>query len=163
MFHRVKTSAEIDEVARLARIIWVEHYSPMLGHEQVEYMLSGFHSRDAISSQISDEHYRYFLIRPDDDNVGYIGLTISNEELFLSKLYILSSERGSGLGRQAMAFITSQAREFDAPKISLTVNKHNTETIAAYYKLGFEKTGDICFDIGSGHTMDDLQMELIVR
>jgi len=65
-----------------------------------------------------------------------------------------------GIGKKSMLFIKELAQENNLSKISLTVNKENKNTIAAYYKLGFVKTGEICADIGRGFVMDDLKMEL---
>ncbi len=162
MFYRVSTNHEIDEVVNIARNIWTEHYSPIIGIEQVEYMLNNFHSKDAISGEISEDNYLYFLIKKNKRVLGYIGLQVRSDELFLSKLYILSSERGLGIGKAAMQFIRELAQKNDASKISLTVNKNNSDSIAAYYKLGFIKTGEICVDIGAGYKMDDFQMELVI-
>lgn len=159
MFHPVLNEQEIDEVAQLAQIIWTEHYSDMLGKDQVAYMLSGFHSRDAIALQIRDESYQYFLIRKDGAGIGYIGLQVTGAELFLSKLYVLSTERGSGVGRQSLQFIDQLARDQGADTVALTVYKHNVDSIAAYKRLGFVITGGVHFDIGSGYVMDDYRME----
>ncbi|MFB3059527.1 MAG: GNAT family N-acetyltransferase, partial [Gammaproteobacteria bacterium] len=89
-----------------------------------------------------------------------IGIQLKGDYLFLSKIYIQSSERGNGVGKASMNFIKDLAQKNKMNRISLTVNKNNTESIAAYYRLGFIKTGDICVDIGGGYEMDDIQMEL---
>ena len=43
--------------------------------------------------------------------------------------------------------------------ISLTVNKHNSNSIEAYKKMGFEIIRPMVTDIGSGYVMDDYYME----
>ncbi|WOH37126.1 GNAT family N-acetyltransferase [Thalassotalea fonticola] len=160
MFQLVATSEDIDEVVTVARIIWTEHYKPIIGAEQVEYMLDNFHSKQVIAEQIANEGYQYYLLKNDCSTVGYIGLQLKEKELFLSKIYVLSTQRGLGLGKLSMAFIKRIAEQNKLAKITLTVNKNNSNTIAAYYKFGFIKTGEVCADIGSGYVMDDLQMEL---
>jgi len=161
MFHKVSTSSEIIEVVNIAREIWREHYPPIIGIEQVEYMLEHFHSKDAITIELSQENYAYYLIKNHNNKIiGYIGIQLKGDYLFLSKIYILSSERGNGVGKASMNFIKDLAQKNKMNKISLTVNKNNTESITAYYRLGFIKTGDVCVDIGGGYEMDDFQMEL---
>lgn len=160
MFKLVISTSDIDEVVTVARKIWTEHYTRIIGIEQVEYMLDKFNSKQVITKQIAHDNYQYYLIKNDSVTVGYIGLQLQANELFLSKIYLLSTERGLGLGKRSMAFIKRLAVENKLSKITLTVNKNNLDTIAAYYKLGFVKMGEVCADIGEGFVMDDLLMEL---
>lgn len=162
MFKIVSTDSEINTLVKIARSIWIEHYTPIIGIEQVEYMLSNYHSKEIIFNQILNENYQYYLIKNEGQYVGYIGVQIKSEELFLSKIYVLSSERGFGIGKKSMDFIKELTQENKLEKISLTVNKYNSDSIAAYYKLGFIKIGEVCTDIGEGYKMDDLVMELAI-
>ena len=163
MFHNVSTVDDINELVIIAREIWREHYPPIIGIEQVEYMLENFHSKDAITVELTQHSYAYYLIKNNNGVIGYIGIQLKGDDLFLSKIYIRSSERGNGIGKASMNFIKDLALENNMNRISLTVNKNNTGSIAAYYRLGFIKTGDICVDIGGGFKMDDIQMELSIR
>lgn len=163
MFHNVSTSKEIDEVVNIAREIWSEHYPPIIGIEQVEYMLENLHSKDVIRVELTQHNYAYYLIKNNNGVIGYIGIQLKGDYLFLSKIYIRSSERGNGIGKASMNFIKDLALENNMNRISLTVNKNNTGSIDTYYRLGFIKTGDICVDIGGGYKMDDIQMELKIR
>ena len=147
-------------VAALAREIWTEHYTPIIGAEQVEYMLTNIQSEPAIRQQIEHEHFLYFLIESGGEYVGYIGVQFGETELFLSKVYVRDSERRKGLGGEAVQFITDLARTRGAEKISLTVNKNNTIAIRSYERLGFENLGSTVKDIGGGFVMDDYRMEL---
>lgn len=162
MFQSIQSNKEIALLVDLATEIWHEHYTAIIGKEQVEYMLQHFHSAEKIAQQISHQNYFYYLIQVDEQPVGYIGVQVKDGELFLSKIYLLASQRGKGLAKQAMAFIKEFAIEQGLAKISLTVNKYNSNTIAAYGKMGFVKTGEICVDIGQGYKMDDFTMELML-
>lgn len=163
MFEKVSTSKDVDQVVILARDIWTEHYSPIIGIEQVNYMLEKYQSKDSIIKQISDENYTYYFIKNDEKVIGYFSFQIKKRQLFLSKIYVHSKARGLGFGKLTMAFIEQLAQQHKVKIISLTVNKHNSNTIAAYYKFGFIKVGEICVDIGQGYEMDDYQMELEVN
>ena len=159
-FPAVKTNQDIVLVASLAKEIWTEHYTPIIGSAQVEYMLANIQSERAIRRQIDHERFFYFLIEADAAPVGYIGVQLNDAELFLSKIYVRASERGKGRGGGAVRFVTGLAKKLGAKKISLTVNKNNTAAIGSYEKYGFKNLGSTVKDIGGGFVMDDYKMEL---
>lgn len=159
-FPQVATDEDVQTVAALAKEIWTEHYTPIIGAAQVEYMLANIQSESAIRQQIDHERFLYFLIEFDGEPVGYIGVQLGESELFLSKIYVRDSERNKGLGGEAVRFVTALAKTLGARKISLTVNKNNTVAIQSYEKYGFENLGSTVKDIGGGFVMDDYRMEL---
>ena len=161
MFIEVSTENQIETVESLAREIWTEHYVPIIGKEQVDYMLDRFQSKQAISEQIKTG-FLYFLIREDDELVGYIGVQPKIEGLFLSKLYVKSSKRRRGCGNKAIRFIEKLAKKRKLAKVVLTVNKNNLNSIKAYEKFGFRNVASIIQDIGKGFVMDDYKMEKTV-
>jgi ribosomal protein S18 acetylase RimI-like enzyme len=153
----VSTDKHIEAVGSLARAIWTEHYTPIIGRAQVDYMVDKFQSRQAVAQQIHDG-YRYFLIEDEDRYCGYLGIQPKGEELFLSKIYVETPLRGKGFGRKCLAFIEDMARNGDFTAITLTVNKNNVNSIAAYERWGFAKVEAIVQDIGGGFVMDDYKM-----
>ncbi len=158
----VRTVQEVAIVADLAKIIWNEHYVPIIGQAQVDYMLGKYLTQEAINMQIKQEGYEYFLISSSEQPVGYIGIAQKNNELFLSKLYILSSERGKGFARFGIDYLITKCKINSLAFITLTVNKNNLDSIHAYEKMGFEKYGEVVSDIGSGYVMDDYLMRLSI-
>ena len=158
MFIEVLTEEQIEIVESLAEEIWTEHYIPIIGKAQVDYMLDRFQSKQSISDQIRSG-FLYFLIKEDNQFIGYIGVQQKGDELFLSKIYIKSSERGKGHGKKAIQFIERLAKEKGVRKIALTVNKNNRGAIKAYEKLGFKNLGSLIQEIGNGFIMDDYKME----
>lgn len=162
MFIEVISRQQINSVEALAREIWTEHYTPIIGRDQVKYMLGAFQSNKAISAQIKTEGYRYFLIEEEGRYIGYMAVLSIGEELFLSKIYIEASRRGKGIGKKAIRFLENLASGLHLRKISLTVNKNNIKSIKAYEKMGFKNLGPVVQDIGNGFIMDDFKMEKIV-
>ncbi len=146
------------EVAKLAQHIWTQHYTPIIGEDQVRYMLHKFQSEKAIQDQIN-EGYNYFLIQTDNP-IGYCSILAEKQSLFLSKIYVLHNQRGQGFGGMLIDFVKSQAKELNCDQIRLTVNKHNTNSIAAYHKMGFYTNREVVFDIGHGYIMDDFELIL---
>jgi diamine N-acetyltransferase len=161
MFIEVSTEYQIEIVEALAREIWTEHYIPIIGKDQVDYMLATFQSRQAIREQIRTG-VAYYLIQEGEASIGYIAVQPKGRELFLSKIYVKSSRRGLGYGKKAVQFAEKVAKGLDLNKIALTVNKNNVNSIKAYEKIGFKNVGSVIQDIGDGFVMDDYKMEKIL-
>jgi RimJ/RimL family protein N-acetyltransferase len=154
-----KHTEDYKVIADLAKEIWTEHYTPIIGSEQVEYMLDKFQSKEAIENQIVHSDYNYYIIYDTNALVGYLSIKKEAHALFLSKIYISKSYRGQGFGKIAMNFIELQAKELNCDSIYLTVNKFNTNSIKAYEKIGYKKIEELVIDIGNGYVMDDFKME----
>lgn len=157
-FLPVTTAADFERISVLAFEIWTDHYVPIVGPELIEYMLPKFQSPEAIAEQVA-EGVSYYLLQHQEQDAGYISFYPKEGALFLSKLYVHKRFRGLGLGRAAMNFIVAQAQADQLPRIRLTVNKKNTNSIAAYERMDFRKVDDVVFDIGQGFFMDDYVME----
>lgn len=66
-FLAVTEGEERKELAALAHEIWNEYFPCILEQGQIDYMVEKFQSHEAISRQISEEGYRYFLLREEGD------------------------------------------------------------------------------------------------
>ncbi len=152
-----KSPNEIETISKLAKEIWLEHYVPIIGEKQVEYMLDKFQSYDAISKTLS-EGEKYYIVEEDGLPRGYFGIIEKGKKVYLDKIYILKDCRGKGLGREVLGFIENYATERNIRCIYLTVNKRNAHSIDAYKKYGFVTESAIISDIGGGFVMDDYQM-----
>jgi len=155
-FNKVTAKEDIKLLVKVANKAWNDHYLPIIGKEQVTYMLDKFQSETAISRQIESENYTYFLIFQNENAVGYFGIQPQNEYLFLSKLYVLKEYQKQGIASQVISFLKNMQEK----PIQLTVNKQNKSSIAVYQHWGFTIIDDIVTDIGSGFVMDDYVMEL---
>ena len=162
MIIAAQNEKEVKIIESLAKEIWTEHYTSVIGKAQVDYMLDKFQSKKVISKQINVEGFLYYIIQKDGKNIGYMGVQPRDNELFLSKLYMKSSERGKGYGKKAIQFVENFCKEKKLNKIALTVNKNNLNTIKAYEKMGFKNIASIIQDIGNGFFMDDYKMEKTV-
>jgi GNAT superfamily N-acetyltransferase len=156
----VSADADVGAVADLARRIWSDHYVPIIGQAQVDYMLSRFQSAEAIASQIGDG-YLYYLLLEDDRPAGYFAVLPHEPDgsMLMSKLYVDRPLRGRGLARAAVEHAEALCRQRDISRLWLTVNKNNRDSIAAYERMGFSNVGPTVQDIGAGFVMDDFIME----
>jgi len=154
------SEADIHSISALATTIWNEHYVPFIGQSQIDYMLNTFQSFEAIQGQINQADCVYYTIRQHSTLIGYFACKQSNTEIFLSKIYIVNEKRRMGFGKAALDYLIKQGRESKIQKITLTVNKDNSGSIAAYLRMGFVIEESIVTPIGSGFVMDDYKMSL---
>jgi ribosomal protein S18 acetylase RimI-like enzyme len=149
---------DADVLAALAREIWTEHYTPIIGAAQVEYMLAHLQSSEAMLADMA-AGYIYTLAYTNGRPCGYSGIRFDKDALFLSKLYVLESCRGQGIARAMLNAAQDAAQQRGLKAIRLTCNKGNAGSLAAYDRFGFSRVKDIITDIGDGFVMDDYVME----
>ncbi len=159
MIREYRKKYELETLTELIREIWREHYTPIIGEKQVEYMLEKYQSVEAVSRQIAEEDYRYFGVFCDGELAGYYAAkSLGDDCMFLSKFYVAARFRGRGLGKEMLQHLIDDSLAQEARIIRLTVNKHNS-TVEVYRRLGFAITEEIVTDIGNGFVMDDYVME----
>lgn len=143
-------------IESLAKIIWNQHYTPIIGKDQVDYMLKKFQSNAAVKSDIKNG-YTYYIAYLDGKPQGYCAIKI-DDGVFLSKFYVLKEARGKGVGKAMLRSVKDYSIQHGAKRIWLTCNKHNS-TLDIYKNLGYEVTKSIVADIGNGYVMDDYVLE----
>jgi GNAT superfamily N-acetyltransferase len=144
---------EINEMSKMATAIVRDYYDPIIGKDQNDYMLKMFQTPGAIAEQL--EHgYRYYFVRENGKNLGFVAFYPRENALYLSKLYLYKDERGKGYAREILEFLKTQARELGFNRIELNVNRNN-DTRFIYEKLGFTVAWEEKNDIGNGFYMDD--------
>ncbi|MEQ9302509.1 MAG: GNAT family N-acetyltransferase, partial [Marinoscillum sp.] len=104
----VTTKEQFRRVAELAKVIWTEHYTAIIGSEQVSYMLDKFQSAAAIEKQVK-QNCQYYLLVNDEIDAGYFCHYPKGGNLFLSKLYVLKTLRGHGIGKIGLKAIEETA------------------------------------------------------
>lgn len=157
---KVESLSDIASVAGLAQEIWRQHFTPIIGSSQVEYMLEKFQSVEAILSQL-EIGTEYYIAVLENEHVGYTGLVpdISNKKIMISKIYLRNRARGIGIGNHILDFVEDESKKRNFNKIWLTVNRFNHEPIEWYSRKGFKTVDKVKKDIGGGFFMDDYIME----
>lgn len=163
-FKQVKIGEEqaIKELSALASEIVKEHYDPIVGAEQNDYMIEKFQSVSALQAQLAQGYQYYFVCLEPDRQIGFMGMYQRGSEWYISKLYLHKDFRGRGYAREMLDFAISLAKKAGTERITLNVNKYNN-AVAIYEKLGFEKIRDEVNDIGHGYVMDDYVYALSLR
>ena len=155
---RKASSSDILQIATLAEKIWLAHYTPIIGSDQVAYMLKKMYSAESLLEQ-QKSGQQFFFAQIDDKVIGYISVSANENNLFLHKFYLDSAEQGKGYGKLFFAELVSN---FPGMKtMRLQVNRMNYKTINFYFRLGFiiEEAKD--FDIGDGFFMEDYVMVMV--
>lgn len=159
MFHLVETPADIQIVADLAVPIWREQFTPIIGSEQVAYMLEAWQSPAAIKDQMH-QGTRYYLVELQQTPIGYLAwIPTEDGNAKISKFYLLHDYHGQGYAGIMMSFIEQKAREAKMQTLWLQVNRHNHRAIAFYRKCGFQTLRDRLEEIAPGYYIDDHIME----
>ena len=149
----IEKDEQIKEMSLMATEIVREHYDPIIGVEQNDYMLEMFQSEDAIRKQL-DHGYRYYFVREGGRNVGFMAFFPRDNAMYLSKLYLYKSERGKGFARRMVDFVREEAGNEGLIGVELNVNKGNPSCLI-YEKMGFKMIRAEKNDIGNGFYMDD--------
>ena len=159
----ITTPSELRQLAVLAEEIWSEHYTPIIGAEQVRYMIERFQNAAVMQQQIARENYRYFVTENDGQYFAYCALQKNSENaIFLSKLYVEKTLRGKGVGKKLLLDSLERMNPSPETVVWLTVNKNNADSIAAYKRMGFSVAEELLTDIGNGFFMDDYRMQATV-
>ena len=138
-------AAALTRLSQLASAIVKQHYDPIIGAEQNDYMIAMFQSPSAIA----------------DGNtlIGFMAFYPRDGKMYLSKLYLHKDYRGKGFSHKMIDFVRREAVKDGFSAIFLNVNKGNSDSIAAYHHLGFVKVREETNDIGHGFVMDDYVLE----
>ena len=160
----VKANKQQDfiQIESLAKIIWREHFTPIIGAKQVEYMLEKFLSADAMKKSVENENYEFYELYEEKERIGFIAIHPEVEMLFLSKLYIRKDKRGKGYASVALQFLKEICMKRNLKGIWLTCNKYNNHTLAVYKHMGFEIFEEAVNDIGHGYVMDDYYLRIMM-
>lgn len=151
------TPPDAGAIAEMAARIWRAHYIPIIGAQQVEYMLTNMHAARNVVEQMQKDQMFCFIL-DGDDRIGYTSWsTPAKGELFIGKFYIDPEKQGKGIGKRVFGEMLDMNP--DVNTIRLTVNRKNYKSINFYFRLGFVIDEVKDFDIGNGYFMNDFIMK----
>lgn len=154
--------ADIPLIRDLAMQIWPQTYTPIIGEQQVAYMLELFYSPKELRRQMKEPGHQFIICYNDGQPVAFAAYSQIVPQMFkLHKLYILPGEQGKGIGKFMLGHIISDIKSKNAVAFIVNVNRHNHTAIGFYLKAGFRKLVDEDIRIGNGYFMNDhvLSME----
>lgn len=160
VYRKIESENDVDTLVPIAHEIWSDHFKTMFDSESLPRLIEAAQSKKAILSQIEDG-FQYFFIIQDDRKIGYFAYKIDQpkKELFLSKIYVYSDQRGKGAGKEVLNHLEKLSHATGVSRIVLTVNHKNTDSIKTYEKWGFANLGLIKRQFENGLVVEDIKME----
>jgi len=156
------TIADIPAIRELAMQVWPQTYIPIVGPEQVTYMLRLFYSPAALEQQMQQGH-QFIICRDDDRPVAFAAWSVIEPGVSkLHKLYVLPGLQGKGTGKAIMGHMVNELRMQGIATLRLNVNRYNYPAMAFYEKAGFTHYRDEDIDIGSGYFMNDHVLSIAI-
>jgi GNAT superfamily N-acetyltransferase len=156
---------DIDALCELAREVWLQHYPPIIGLAQTEYMLQQRYDPAVIRAELASGTIWWDVLR-EDGALRAFAASFQSEQadaLKLDKLYVHPAHQRRGFGQRLIERVCQHAERQGCRRLMLAVNKRNANAIAAYRKHGFEIVDAVVKDIGGGFVMDDYIMARAVR
>lgn len=154
----VATTQDIPAIAKLAETIWKQHYTSIIGTDQINYMLEMMYSYQSLTEQMTEKGHVFYLINESEKCIGFISVSPmenATHSYFLHKFYLLQELAGKGAGTEAFIQLL---KLLHPEEIRLTVNRQNFKSINFYFKNGFKIEQVADFDIGNGYVMNDFVM-----
>jgi ribosomal protein S18 acetylase RimI-like enzyme len=154
-------TTHIPVIRDLTMEVWPQTYTPIIGADQVAYMLGLFYTPEALEQQMSELNHQFIIGYRQGAPVSFASYSAIEPSVFkLHKLYILPATQGSGAGRGMVDHIVQQ---LPAPcLLRLNVNIHNHQARAFYKRYGFCHLRDEDINIGGGYFMNDHVLQLEV-
>lgn len=150
---------KIDAVCALARIVWQATYPALISQAQIDAMLADRYSAERIRAQLADPHHAWWTAQQNAALIGFAHAVLDEADCKLDKLYVHPDHQRRGIGGRLLQAVQDWARERQARRVWLQVNRGNAQAIHAYEKFGFRIVESRVFDIGHGFVMDDHVME----
>jgi GNAT superfamily N-acetyltransferase len=157
-FKEVTGGDEIEVLLGLIREIWPEVFVPLIGKEQVDYMLVHYQGRDAVAKD-REQGVRYFLIDRGGAYIGYFAYSLEQDRLFISKIYLKKDCRGLGLSSGVFRYLEGIALKNHKGSLFLHVNRFNSHAVAVYRSRGFEIVKTVDQPLGEKYFLNDYWME----
>lgn len=153
---RKATENDIEAIQEISKITWADTYT-FLPNGQMEFMLDWMYSSSSLLEQINNGH-QFFIAVYENKIVGFASTSLQELNIYkLNKLYVLPTNQKTGAGKALLQSVVAFAKENNAHKIQLQVNRNNNAK-EFYLKQGFEVLFEADFEIGNGYFMNDYVM-----
>lgn len=154
------TAEHLPALAKLAGVIWRQHYPTIISLDQINYMLGKMYSLETLQQELLEKQIHFVRLLTGERFVGFAsyGSTAEPGVMKLHKCYLLPELHGRGYGSQLLQHCEREVRQLGARRLILAVNKHNAKAVAAYQRNGFTIAESVVTDFGNGFVMDDYIM-----
>ncbi|WP_454803644.1 N-acetyltransferase family protein [Mucilaginibacter phyllosphaerae] len=136
---REATTADVNAILQIAEQTWWPTYEPLLGKEQVAYMLAELYNADKLTRQIAEKQQTFLLLIEDSEPVAFAAYSPREDdaEVYkLHKLYCLPATQGKGYGKILINAVADKTLGAGKHSLDLNVNRYN-KAKSFYEKMGF--------------------------
>ncbi|WP_374948581.1 GNAT family N-acetyltransferase [Mucilaginibacter sp.] len=136
---REATVNDVDAILQIANDTWWPTYAPLLGKDQVTYMLAAIYAPEKIRQQVKNGGQSFLLLLEDNEPVAFAAYSPRDEdaEIYkLHKLYCLPKTQGKGYGKILIDTVADRTRQAGKHILELNVNRHN-KAKDFYERMGF--------------------------
>ena len=156
---REAATTDVEAILQIAHQTWWPTYEPLLGKEQVAYMLGELYTPEKITRQIEEKQQTFLLLTEDGHSVAFAAYSPREEDADiykLHKLYCLPVTQGKGYGKILINAVADKVTEAGKSTLDLNVNRYN-DAKSFYEKMGFEVVYEEDIPIGP-YWMNDFVM-----
>lgn len=156
---RTALAADAPFIHHIAEATWFNTYEPIIGREQVRYMLDAMYDTEVLAQQISNNEQTYLLLFENNTPVAFASYAPrkENSSIYkLHKLYCLEETRGKGYGRMLVNAVEDAVKQNNSNILELNVNRYNPAK-NFYEKIGFTVVYEEDIPIGT-YWMNDYVM-----
>ena len=158
----VARADQLGIIASLAHDIWDRYYPSIISQAQIDYMLRGRYSPDALAERFAARGTTLLIAWLGPLAVGFAVISVPEDaldEANLDAFYLHPDHHRRGFGtvfmEQVVAHLDGQPRQ----TLVLNVNRKNITAINFYFRQGFVIRSAVDVDLGGGYTGDDFIME----
>ena len=153
---RLATLDDVPLLCRLGAATFRETYSAISDPREVDDYADTHFTADKVGGWFRKPCARTLLALVDGQPAGYAHLrhakvpacVADRQAIELSRLYLLATAQGTGLGGALMAAVLAQAAELEARTIWLGAYDRNVRALAFYARRGFVRVGTHDFEFG---------------
>jgi len=153
------TKEDIDDMLHVLRQSYLEHYTYLWYDNGAGYMQASFNA-GRLNDELSNPNSAFFLLHDGQKFVGLIKLNINSPiagypadtALELERIYFIKEASGQGLGKEAINFVVSYAKQKQKTLIWLKA-MDSSAAVEFYKKTGFRVISE--FDLQYPNLKDE--------
>lgn len=156
------TTNNLTDLQSIGRDTFYETFHNQNNTENMTAYLNEAFSTEKLTAELQNAHSIFKLLYVNDELAGYLKVNTDEAQseklgpdyLEVERIYILSRFHKLGLGKVLMEEAMKIALHMQKTKVWLGVWEQNSNAIAFYEKVGFEKTGTHSFFMGEDEQID---------
>jgi ribosomal protein S18 acetylase RimI-like enzyme len=153
---------DIPLLQKLAREIWVKHYTGIISSDQIDFMLEKMYNTETIRTELKDG-IQWKIVEKEKEPIGFYSFSMFKPtQCKLYKIYLKMEFHGLGIGKICLNNVVEYAKTQKAREVILYVNRNNEKGLRAYKSYGFTILKEVDTDFGNGYVLNDYKMGLAV-